>query len=67
MNSISILQQSANIQIPTTNTSYKSYRSTQTVSTFNFKFIDNTTTMRYLSNLNLSHSCGHDNLSTVTL
>ena len=23
--------------------------------------------MRYLSNLNLSHSCGHDNLSTVIL
>ena len=23
--------------------------------------------MWYLSNLNLSHSCGHDNLSTVTL
>ena len=57
----------ANNQIPTTNTSYKSYLSTQTVSTFNFKLIDNTTTMRYLSNLNLSHSCGHDNLSTVTL
>ena len=57
----------ANNQIPTTNTSYKSYLSTQTESTFNFKLIDNTTTMRYLSNLNLSHSCGHDNLSTVTL
>ena len=47
----------ANNQIPTTNTSYKSYLSTQTESTFNFKLIDNTTTMRYLSNLNLSHSC----------
>ena len=53
-------------QIPTTNTSYKSYLSTQTVSTFSFKLIDNTTTMRYLSNIDLSHSCGHD-LSTVTL
>ena len=31
------------------------------------KLIDNTTTMRYLSNLNLSHRCGHDNLSTVIL
>ena len=57
----------ANNQIPTTNTSYKSYLTTQTVSTFNFKLIDNATTMRYLSNLNPSHSCGHDNLSTVTL
>ena len=45
----------------------KSYLTTQTVSTFNFKLIDNATTMRYLSNLNPSHSCGHDNLSTVTL
>ena len=57
----------ANNQIPTTNTSYKSYLTTQTVSTFNFKLIDNATTMRYLSNLNPPHSCGHDNLSTVTL
>ena len=57
----------ANNQIPTTNTSYKSYLTTQTVSTFNFKLIDNATTMQYLSNLNPSHSCGHDNLSTVTL
>ena len=57
----------ANNQILTTNTSYKSYLTTQTVSTFNFKLIDNATTMPSLSNLNPSHSCGHDNLSTVTL
>ena len=57
----------ANNHTPTTNRSYKSYLRTRPRSTFNFKLIDNTTTMRYLSNLNLSHSCGHDNLSTVIL
>ena len=57
----------ANNHTPTTNRSYKSYLKTRPRSTFNFKLIDNTTTLRYLSNLNLSHSCGHDNLSTVIL
>ena len=57
----------ANNHTPTTNRSYKSYLRTRPRSTFNFKLIDNTTTMRYLSNLNISHSCGHDNLSTVIL
>ena len=36
----------ANNQIPTTNTSYKSNLTTQTVCTFNLKLIDNATTMR---------------------
>ena len=47
----------ANNHTPTTNTSYKSYLRTLPRSTFIFK----------LSNLNLSHSCGQDNLSTVIL
>ena len=36
-------------------------------STFNFDLIDSATTMHYLSKLTPSHSCGHDNLSAITL
>ena len=53
---------SANNQIPDINTLYTSYLNTPIESTLNFDLIDNATTMHYLST---SHSCGHDNLSTL--
>ena len=46
---------------------HTSYLNTPIESTFNFDLIDNTTTMHNLSKLTPSHSCGHDNLSAITL
>ena len=57
----------ANNQIPDINTHYTSYLNTPIESTFNFEHIDNATTMHHLSKLTPSHSCGHDNLSAITL
>ena len=57
----------ANNKIPDINTHFTSYLNTSIESTFNFDLIDNATTMHYLSKLTPSHSCGHDNLSAITL
>ena len=69
MSLIIILQLStgANNEIPDINTHFTSYLNTSIASTFNFDLIDNATTMHYLSKLTPSHSCGHDNLSAITL
>ena len=56
----------ANNQIPDINTHYTSYLNTSIEFTFNLEHID-TTIMHHLSKLTPSHSCGHDNLSTITL
>ena len=57
----------ANNEIPDTSTHFTSSLNTSIESTFNFDLIDNATTMHYLSKLTPSHSCGHDNLSAITL
>ena len=57
----------ANNKIPDIPTSYTHYLNNTTESTFNFKLIDNATTMQYLSKITNSHSCGHDNISSSTL
>ena len=57
----------ANNEIPDTNTHFSSYLNTSIESTLNFDLIDNATTMHSLSKLTPSHSCGHDNLSAITL
>ena len=57
----------ANNIIPDIPTSHTHYLNNATESTFNFKVIDNATTMQYLSKITNSHSCGHDNISSSTL
>ena len=57
----------ANNIIPDIPTSHTHYLNNATESTFNFKIIDNATTMQYLSKITNSHSCGHDNISSSTL
>ena len=57
----------ANNQILDINTHYTSYLNSLIESTFNFDHIYNATTMHHLSKLTPSHSCGHDNLSAITL
>ena len=52
------------IDIPTF---YTHYHNNAAESTFNFKLIDNSTTMQYLSKITNSHSCGHDNISSYIL
>ena len=57
----------ANNIIPDIPTSHTHYLNNATESTFNFKVIDNATTMQYLSKITNSHSCGHDNIGSSTL
>ena len=57
----------ANNEIPGINTHYTSYLNTPIECTFNFDHIDNATTMHHLPKLTPSYSCGHDNLSAITL
>ena len=57
----------ANNMIPDIPTSHTHNLNNATESTFNFKVIDNATTMQYLSKITNSHSCGHDNISSSTL
>ena len=56
------------IQAPNDNViSHTSYLNTSVHSTFNFKTINNATTLQYLSNLTNSYSCGHDNINNTLL
>ena len=57
----------ANNKILDIPTPYANYLNNATKSTFNFKLIDNDTTMQYLSKITNLHSCGHDNISNSTL
>ena len=57
----------ANNKIPDIPTPYTNYLNNATKSTFNFKLIDNATTMQYLSKITKLHCCGHDNISSSTL
>ena len=52
---------------PNDTPSYENYLNALTDTSFSFQPIDNTMTLQLLSKLTATHSCGHDNKSSIVL